>query len=503
MLAPRFCMNPRRASLLLAALLACPAAACGSSSGDAPPLTYYDASPVLMLPPPGADAAKPREAGAVDAGHDAAHDAMRDTALAVDAGHDARDATGQPRDAGVDVVVTTDAMYPAFNVEVPQVTDNGGGVVANAKFVPVVFSGETLGPSIAAFMSAVGGSTYWATIGAEYGVGPATSSPLVVDTYAPASAITDAEIQAWLANAIATDPRFLALSASPDAGIQPADPSAVPPADTVYVLFYPAGVSIDDGAGESCAAFGGYHFNFNLGNGASVVYAVVPRCPNFDMLNGIEEVTAVTSHELIEATTDPQPYTSPGFVGTDQDHFIWELVLGNGEVGDMCSFLPNAFIYPTDTGFDSYLVQRTWSNQAALLHEDPCVPAVGEPAYFGAVPETTEVSFVDQGMTYQTLGTQIPVGNTATVTLDLFSTGPTSGPWTVYLLDYGMAYNNPTVLDIQSIGTAEGVNGQKVQFSIKPLSAGTAALFGIAPYFVYGENADQTQSSFWVGAVVN
>jgi len=378
-----------------------------------------------------------------------------------------------------------------------------GGIVAHASFVPVVFAGETLGPSIGAFMAAVGGSTYWATIGTEYGVGPATSTPLVVDSYAPASAITDSSIQAWLANAIATDPRFLAVGSSPDAGLQPADPNAVPPEGTVYVLFYPAGVTINDGAGVSCVAFGGYHYNFNLGNGATVIYAVVPRCPGFDELNGIDEVTAIASHELIEATTDPQSYTSPGWVGTDTDHFVWQLVLGNGEVGDMCSFLPEAFVYPTDADLSSYLVQRIWSNQAALAGQDPCVPATGETAYWNSIPETTEVPFVDQGTTYQTLGTQIPVGSTATVTLDLFSTASSGGPWTVYLLDYGAAYDNPTILDIQAVGAAEGQNGNKVQFTIKPLSAGPASLLGISPYFIYSENAAQTESGFWVGAVVN
>jgi hypothetical protein len=489
----RFTERPGLARPLLASLLslACALAACSGDQGDLPPITTYDATgPVLVLPAPKKDASDgQKDAAPRDAGRDRAGDASLRDAGEVEGGGD----------GGVDTGMTV--PYPAFDPTAPQVVDNGGLVLANANFVPVVFAGETLTAPIASFMSAIGSSQYWATIGMEYGVGPATSSPLIVDTYAPGAQTTDADIQTWLAQAIATDPRFLALGVSPDAGTQAPDPNAVPPPGTVYVLFYPDGTAISDASGSSCTAFGGYHYTLTLGNGATVVYAVIPRCTDFAGLSGIDDVTAVTSHELIESATDPETYTSPGYVGTDVDHFIWELVVGNGEVGDMCSFLPDAWIYPAEPALSSYLVQRIWSNENAAAGLDPCVPATNEVTYFNAVPEATLVSFVDQGMSYQTLGNQIAVGQAGTLTLDLFSHASTDGAWTVTLLDYGKAFGNPTVLEISPLGATTGVNGQKVQFQITPLSAGTATLFGMSPYFIYSTQG--SVSSFAVGVITN
>ena len=405
-------------------------------------------------------------------------------------------------DAGFDASVPADATYPAFSFEVPQVSDDGAAVVGSALFVPVVFPGETLGAKIEAFMSAIGASDYWSSIGTEYGVGPATTTSLVVESTSPGSNITDAEIQQFLASAISTDPRYRALGPDVDAGSQAANPSAMPPPDVIYVLFYPAGTSISaDTLGESCAGFGGYHSSFMLSNGGTVAYAVIPRCATFNDLSGIDFVTVATSHELIEAATDPNP-TVPSYAGVDTDHFVWQLTLGNGEVADMCSFLLDANVHPTEPAMSAFLVQRVWSNAAALAGNDPCVPVIaGEGAYFNTVPESTEVDFVDQGKTYQTLGTQIPVGHTATVTLDLASDAPTSGPWTVQLLDYGVAYQNPAYLDLKIVGAAEGLNGLTLTVQITALQAGPTSLLGISPYFIYSTIGEV--STFWIGAVTN
>jgi hypothetical protein len=404
-------------------------------------------------------------------------------------------------EAGFDASGVDDAMYPAFTYEVPQVNDYGAAVLSSAVFVPIVFPGDPLAAQIDAFMSAIGPSDYWATVGTEYGVGPATSTGLVRESAPPAPNLTDAEIQQFLAQAIATDPRYLALGPDTDAGIMTANPAATPPAGVLYVLFYPAATTISQPTlGESCGAFGGYHSAFNLTNGAVVTYAVIPRCAMFNGESGLDAVTATTSHELIEAATDPDPNVA-SYLGTDTDHFVWELTLGSGEVADMCSFLLDANLHPQEALLSAYLVQRIWSNQAALNGQDPCVPTVGSGAYFNTVPEATEQPFVDQGQTFQTLATQIPVGQTATVTLDLVSSAPTDGPWSVEVLDYGVAYNNPAILDLKILGATAGENGQTLTLQIKALQAGPASLFGISPYFVYSTLG--TTSTFWVGAVTN
>lgn len=494
----------RRLACVSLAVTALALGAC-SSSPNAP----SDAGGIpIVLPIPVRDASKP-----VDAGHDtgrldAGREAAADVTLVTEAGGEAGDG-GAADVSGMDAPLLESGVpdgsvpYPAFGVDVPQVRSNGGPVVANGLFIPIVFAADPYAASLATFMSEVGASAYWTAVTSEYGVGPAKSAPLVTLTAQAPAMLKDSDIQAWLAQAIATDPRFLALPLAADAGLQSTpDPSAMPPAGAIYVIFYPTGTTITDTSGTSCEAFGAYHFNFALENGAQVVYAVVPRCAMFNGESGLDAVTSSTSHELIEASTDPEPYTSPGYVGVDEDHFLWELVLGNGEVGDMCSFVPDAQVRPTEPAFSGFLVQRTWSNKAAMALTDPCVPSIaGQAAYFNTVPVASQITFVDQGSTYPTLGTQIPVGQTATVTLDLFSSGPTGGPWKVYPLDYGEAFMNPKVLDLQIVGMSSGVNGQQVVLQITPLLPGTNALLGLSPYLLYSQQGNL--SSFWVGTVSN
>ncbi len=489
--------------------LACLGVACACSAASSP--ASYDASTRGGSREAGVDAthAKPWRDGGVDAGHASVREAGRadvlgDARAGGDGGRDgAGKGDGRTSDsaAGGDAGAVPDAPYPGFPFEAPQVTDDGAPVLASPLFVPVVFAGDTLAPQIETFLSALGPSAYWSTIGAEYGVGPAVSGPLVVESAAAPSDIADPAIQTFLANAIATDPRFGALGPATDAGAQPGDPDAAPPASVVYVLFYPTGTTITAGAlGTGCVSFGGYHSSFALANGAMVTYAVVPRCASFNGVSGLDFVTVSASHELIEAATDPVPML-PAYRGTDLDHVLWELVLGDGEVADMCAFLPDSNVHPAEPALSAFLVQRSWSDHAAAAGDDPCVPATGEGAYFNSVPAATSVPFVEDGQTYQTLGTQIAVGQTATVTLDLVSNGPTDGPWTVQLLDYGAAYDNPTILDLKVLGASSGENGQTVDVQITPLQPGPAGLFGIAPYFIYSTRGGV--STFWIGAVVN
>ena len=487
------------------ASLACFGLACGGDDGSSrlvdarAPVVDADAKRAT------ADAASDtrtvaRDATVVDSTTDA--DASARTDGPADDKTDARVDAVVPVDAVGDAVPFVDAPYPAFAYEVPQVENRGGPVLTNALFVPVVFPGETLSQPIAVFMSAVGRSQYWASIGTEYGVGPATSVAPVSVTAAPGPNITDPGVQSFLAQAIASDPRFGALGPATDAGISASHPDAAPPANVVYVLFYPPGTTITaTSLGTSCVDFAGYHGSFVLPNGNGVTYVVIPRCASLNGLSGIDEVTAIASHELIESATNPDQ-NDPAFVGTDIDHFAWAFVVGDGEVADMCSVLKDAYAHPAEADLSAFTVSRSWSNQAASAGSDPCVPhAPGEGAYFNAVPEATEVPFVADGQSYQTLGTRIAVGQTKTVEVDLASQGPTGGAWSVSLLDYGAAYGNPKVLDLTLTGATSGVNGDRLTLQITPLVSGRASQDGISPYFVYSTHG--SVSTVWIGAVTN
>jgi hypothetical protein len=272
---------------------------------------------------------------------------------------------------------------------------------------------------------------------------------------APAT-IDDTGIQTWLLDKL-TNPS--------DAG--PTWPAN--DANTVYVLHYPASTTITLQNSSSCQAFGGYHSNATLPDNTDVAYAVIPRCTNFPPLMGIDAITGTESHELAEAATDPYPQTQPAYAQVDDAHFYWERVLGGGEVGDMCAQFPGVWNkWPSI----SYTVQSIWSNQNALAGHDPCQPSAA-PVYFNAapvLPDTVTISTFGQSVVVKAV--KIPVGMSRTIDVDLFSDGPTSGPFTVAAKDTASAFGGANPYLQLSLDRNTGVNGQILHLTIKVLQAG-------------------------------
>src|SRR5262249_40227721 len=125
--------------------------------------------------------------------------------------------------------------------------------------------------------------------------------------------------------------------------------------------------------------------------------------------------------------------TNPAYADVDEADEVWSFSLGGGEVGDMCAQFDGVF-----TQFPGlpYIVQRTWSNKAALAGHDPCVPALPGEVYVNAAPELTDqakVSFMGQTATFRAV--KIPVGQSKTIDLDVFSDAATSGPISVHVDD--------------------------------------------------------------------
>ena len=499
---------PLLGSSLASIAVACAISACGGGTTGG---TSSDSGPEaanIILPPRDAGTSKHMQ------GKDAsAHDARVDTG--VDAGFD----------AGVDSPVPpTDAQrntFPAFKPAVPQVQNFGGPVLANPIFVPVIFVGDMYQAQIEAFIATVGQSQYWTAAVSEYGVhAGVTAKPIILDETMP-STLDDGQLQTWLANRVGTDPRFGALPSTSlfdggafDAGAvdasapisDAASPTAQAPANVVYTIFFPSGTTITMGGGQSCAGFGGYHnSSFYPPNGSDIVYAVIPRCGNFGGFGGFDTVTATTSHELAEAVTDP-------FVGgngsraaygqVDEDHFFWEILLGGGEVGDMCAQFPGAFYHPSETSMASYLVQRIWSNHAAAAGQDPCVPALTaaqEPYYFNTVPNVGHVTASYRGFNFSTLGVSAPLGQSTTIELDLFSSASTKGQsWQVKAYDGNAQFTGSGADLIFAPSVVQGANGDKLQVAITNLgNDGQTA----RPLLLISSQGDQ--QNWWIGVVTN
>jgi hypothetical protein len=389
-------------------------------------------------------------------------------------------------DAGPDTGAVS-TTYPAPHAAPPQVAYSGGTVLAAPKFVPVFFGNEngTFQTELTDYLSKVGTTKYWAAATMEYGVGPASSATPVVLTEDAPPTTDDATIQMWLQTKLnGNDP----LWPQPDA-------------NTIYVLHYPSGTSITlpdpmGGTSMSCVQFGGYHSETALDAAhmnQPVVYAVVPQCQLFGDLTGIDAVTGAESHELIEASTDPYPMTSPAYQQVDLPDIYWELILGGGEVGDMCAQFPTSFTKFSEL---NYTVQRTWSNKSAKAGHDPCVPELPGEVYFNSAPLLKDnISIGLQGQTIVMKGAKIPVGSSKTIELDLFSEADTGGPWTVNVIDGATLQGGGNTMTF-SLDQTSGQNGQKLMLTINVLKA---TPYGADIFIV--QSTLGTTTNWWLGLV--
>jgi hypothetical protein len=430
-------------------------------------------------------------------------------ALAFACGGSAQNGSQPTTDAGAESAVDTDAApeaapdagpdvgYPAPHSAMPQVVNLAGGPTLKSPKVYLIFyPGYTYETQLKTMAQAMAASTYWSAATQEYGVGPlqyAGSIELTGET--PPSSIQDSDIQTYLAGKLQSGA------------------FGTPDTETIYTIVYPSTTSITlqgggpQGNAKSCSSFGGYHQDFltSLTDGGTqqdFAYAVIPTCPSVHGMTEQDGVTGATSHEWAEAVTDPYPATNnsanSAFAQVDQNHFAWEVIGGGGEVGDMCVGEQGAFFKPTDVGF---MVQRIWSNAAAKAGHEPCVPNPAGGPYFQSAPVLTEnVSFTSQiiGGAINSQGVTIPVGQSKTIEVDLFSDVPTDGPWTVSASDGVSALAGLAPSMSFSWDKTQGQNGDKLQLTVKVTAASP---LGGAHVFVITSTLKSAVTK-WAGLVV-
>jgi hypothetical protein len=367
--------------------------------------------------------------------------------------------------------------YPAPHSPMPQAVNSGGSVIASPKLVAISFLNDPLQPDVDKFASdLVSSPNYWKGAVGEYGVGPITQTVYHANETPPAS-LTDADVRTWLTDKIQNDATF-----------------PKPDASTIYTLFYPKGTDVTSFGQVTCQQFQGYHDSFPLGASGDVIYAIVGRCPPpVTTITDADEMTAEASHEVIEAATDPLPSSKPAYLSVDANSHAWELLAG-GEIGDLCGAYPNVFYVPT--GFD-HLMQRVWSNANAAASHDPCQPDAPTP-YFNSAPVMSDTIRIQVGgIPVNTQGVKLQVGAETTIELDLYSDGPTSGPWTVSVLDITSAFFGGKPALQFTLDQTTGQNGDKLNLTIKYLRPVT----GGAPFWI--QNDLGKAQTFWLGAVNN
>ncbi len=309
-----------------------------------------------------------------------------------------RAATPDAGGALIDPQPLDDGGPSFFSVHpLPQLANNGGPILANPRIVPVFFKDDDMANDLEDFVASMGCTDYWRSAVGEYGVGDALAAPAVHLPDAAPTKITDTQIESMLSKMIT------------------AGTLEAPTKDSVYTLFFPETTTITEQGAESCQAFGGYHTDITV-SGKHVAYAVIPRCDGFAGLSTMDALTGSTSHEIIEAATDPYNKEDPAFAYVDADHLAYVFVIG-GEAGDLCAQEPDAFFQPDNYPFT---VQRNWSNVQAHAGGNPCRPKGTSPFFTAAITLPDPVNLFGTGAR----GVNVPVGGSRVVDVDLYSEQP-------------------------------------------------------------------------------
>ncbi len=222
-------------------------------------------------------------------------------------------------------------------------TNFGGPLLKNISVHPVFWNSSTQFQSnLNAFYNAVTASPLWSML-TQYGIGNGSGVAGITDTKTTTS-VTDSAIHTELNNLFA-------------AGRLP-----LPNSNNYYPVHFPSGVSITapDGS-KSCVVFCAYHGTY-VRNGVNVNYGVIPDqgggCAGGCGSNSqrVNNLDSVSSHELIEATTDP----AVGLATVIGSPLAW-YDPNNGEIGDICNAQQG-----TTVGRDgvTYVIQLEFSNSA-------------------------------------------------------------------------------------------------------------------------------------------
>jgi hypothetical protein len=337
-----------------------------------------------------------------------------------------------------------DPSYPTKHTPIPNVDDNGGGVLVNPKVVTITYVGDTKVADLEDFGDTITSTKWWDTVRDGYcdlkgdcvGQGMGAGHVHLSDT--PKSSYTDS-----------ADPNNPSTIQDMIKGYVADGTFPAPDKDTLYAIYFPSTVSITlDGSG-SCNEFGAYHNSTVVTAPAQdggpppgpieVAYAIMPRCSG-----SLNELTISASHEFIEASTDPQ-VSAPAYYMQNQ---IWAML--GGEVGDLC------VSYTGDDTYQEgkYIVQRSWSNKAAAASHDPCVPAPApaDQPYFNLAPATGQ----DQ--------VSMKVGDSKTITLTGFSDAPMDD-WSVSAREFSSFQGGSNVLTFV-MDRQVAHNGSKINLTI-------------------------------------
>jgi hypothetical protein len=241
--------------------------------------------------------------------------------------------------------------------QLPTVSFFGGNLLpqvqAQALYLGNEFSStpaNTEPATLNAFLKDITGGPYLQALAhAGYNVGPGSA---VVGAVDPTSLVVGSTISdAFIRDRLQADVKSGRLQAAN--------------ANTLYVVYVEPDIAVNLGLGQGTTQQGilGYHTAFLSANGAPIRYAVVVSPGGAagnsvlpEATTAIDQLTAVTSHELAEAVTDPDINSN-----VNNGRLGW-FDPRRGEIGDIEENNPNAFVR-----LDGHLVQEVADQNDQLL----------------------------------------------------------------------------------------------------------------------------------------
>lgn len=125
-----------------------------------------------------------------------------------------------------------------------------------------------------------------------------------------------------------------------------------PDADSLYMIHFPDGYSIDISFGTSCQSWYADHEVYRSAKVGDIFYAMFP-CGSAGT-DAVSQLTEAASHELAEAITDPY---APLNGVTPAAPAAW-LTPGADEIGDLCAWNAARLV----TKSQNFTVQSEWLN---------------------------------------------------------------------------------------------------------------------------------------------
>lgn len=256
----------------------------------------------------------------------------------------------------------------------------GGSVISNVEVVAVFWTGNVKAQTqqqIGGFYTAITKSAYvdWLTEFDTLGLAgfvdglPGSNQHIGRGTFAGTKTITPANTKTALTDAEVAAELVAQIQAN---NLPQPKLDAQGHVDTLYMIDFPPGYDVLLDGWHACQQYGAYHFTAKLA-GKSVPYGVHPDC-NYPW----DTATAIHSHELVEAMTDPEVGLANQKVATARP-ISWVTLAPTAwdslEIADVCQsqgYLKVA----------GYTVAKEWSNfaQACVVTIPICDGVLVPPA---------------------------------------------------------------------------------------------------------------------------